>query len=332
MWAAEASSSTDMAVEDFEEEDMQGMVGGIPKGLYKKLELAQKNRNAADAVRKQKEEIAALKLKRAQDQEERIERLKAKRASSSAQAKQEHQAHVQSIGAEVRTMVKEAEAQRKKNDEEYWRQARVRVEIASNLDEKLDASEEAQDQKERQEAADARALLKQRAAKAKEKDDSKKAMLNDKVLKGRMKLDESKETFAAAKREKTQATKDAKQAWNDASNAKKNAHLEASRERARNRAAEKAAAREYNEARMQQRRDAAREEKANDAVATKALDDEVKKNRMKRAKSYKQRYVPTEQAEKLEASDTFRRLYGLPDADGKIKSVSRPLPPLPPPS
>ena len=60
---------------------------------------------------------------------------------------------------------------------------------------------------------------------------------------------------------------------------------------------------------MQQRRDAAREEKANDAVATKALDDEVKKNRMKRAKSYKQRYVPTEQAEKLEASDTFRRRF-----------------------
>ena len=81
---------------------------------------------------------------------------------------------------------------------------------------------------------------------------------------------------------------------------------------------------------MAKRRQAARDEKANDAVATKALNDEVKRNRKARAKAYARRYVSTAEVEHLEASDTFRRLYGLPDADGKIKSVARALPPSPP--
>jgi hypothetical protein len=106
--------------------------------------------------------------------------------------------------------------------------------------------------------------------------------------------------------------------------------LEEARQRARIRAAEKATAREANEERARQRREAAREEKANDAVASKALEDEVQRNRDKRAQTYKARYVPTSAVEHMEASDTFRRLYGLPDADGKIKSVSRPLPPQKP--
>ena len=115
--------------------------------------------------------------------------------------------------------------------------------------------------------------------------------------------------------------------WASTSNANKEAHLENARQRAKMRAAEKATARERADAKMKERIQAAREEKANDAVATKALNDEVQRNRMKRSKLYKARYVPAADVEHLEASDTFRRLYGLPDADGKIKSVSRPLPP-----
>jgi len=326
---AMAASSSDLVIEDVDDADVQGMVGGIPKGLYKKLELAQKNRNAADEVRKEKEDLAALKKQRAADQAARIERLKQKRATRHAEAKQDHQAHQQSIGAEVREMVKTAEAQRKVQDAEYWRQARVRVEHANSLDARLDAAEAAQDAKERQEAADARTQLREKAAKAKAKAETHKAMLNEKVLKGRQRLDESKGAFAKAKRDKTNATKEAKAAWATTSNAKKEAHLEEARQRARMRAAEKATARERNAQRNAERREAAREEKANDAVATKALEDEVQRNRMKRAQSYQQRYVPTKEVEHLEASDTFRRLYGLPDADGKIKSVSRPLPPQP---
>ena len=56
----------------------------------------------------------------------------------------------------------------------------------------------------------------------------------------------------------------------------------------------------------------------------------MQRNRDQRAQTYKARYVPTSAVEHMEASDTFRRLYGLPDADGKIKSVSRPLPPQKP--
>jgi len=108
--------------------------------------------------------------------------------------------------------------------------------------------------------------------------------------------------------------------------------LEVARAKAKRRAEEKATARDRNEARARQRREAAREEKANNAVATAALEGEVKANQRARAKSYARRYVPTSAVEELEASDTFRRLYGLPDADGKIKSIARALPPKPPPS
>ena len=59
--------------------------------------------------------------------------------------------------------------------------------------------------------------------------------------------------------------------WASTSNANKEAHLENARQRAKMRAAEKATARERADAKMKERIQAAREEKANDAVATKAL-------------------------------------------------------------
>ena len=72
-----------------------------------------------------------------------------------------------------------------------------------------------------------------------------------------------------------------------------------------------------------QRRESAREEKANNAVASGALAAEVRHNQLMRARSYARRYVPTEEVESMEASDTFRRLYGLTDANGEIKAVTR---------
>ena len=50
---------------------------------------------------------------------------------------------------------------------------------------------------------------------------------------------------------------------------------------------------------------------------------EVRHNQLMRARSYARRYVPTSEVEHLEASDTFRRLYGLTDANGEIKAVTR---------
>ena len=158
------------------------------------------------------------------------------------------------------------------------------------------------------------------------KDNAKKAALNDKVRKAHQARRDRVAQNQEDKKAKVRDTKAAIGEWEGTANAKREAHLENAREKARRRAAEKANARERSEQRMKQKRAAAREEKANNAVATKALDDEVRKNQLSRAKSYARRYVPTEQVETLEASDTFRRLYGLPDAEGKIKSVSRPLP------
>ena len=92
---------------------------------------------------------------------------------------------------------------------------------------------------------------------------------------------------------------------------------------AQKRAAERDEARKRNEEKAAARREAARAEKANDAVATKALADEVRKNQLMRARSYARRYVSTADVETMEASDTFRRLYGLTDANGEIKAVTR---------
>ena len=63
-----------------------------------------------------------------------------------------------------------------------------------------------------------------------------------------------------------------------------------------------ATARDRNEAKARQRREAAREEKANNAVASQALNDEINKNRAARQKSYARRYVPTKAVEQLEAA------------------------------
>ena len=223
-----SSSKAELNIED---EGMQGMEGGVPKGLFIKLQIAQKNRDAADAVRKQKEDLAALKLKRLEDQAARVERLKQKRATRHAEAKQQHIDHIASVGAEVRAEIRAAEAQRREQNEEHWRQARVRVEHANNLDERLDAAEAAQDAQERQEAADARALLAERAAKKKASDDQKKAMLNAKVLKGRQKLDESKVGYAQLRRARSQQLKQTKAVWASTTSANKEKHLEDAKNR-----------------------------------------------------------------------------------------------------
>ena len=325
-----AHGSSAMSDPEVEDEDLQGMIGGVPRGMYIKLQQAQKNRNAADEVRREREELMALKQQRYEEQAERINRLRAKREQRHTTAADQHRSHVDSVAAEVRAQVREAEAQRKVKDQEHWRQARVRVEAANNLDGKLDAAEAKQDEMEREEQRELRqqrlASLEARRA----KDNETKAFLNAKVRNIHKSAADGKAKFKEDKQAQVRDAKEAIGQWRGAKNANQQAHLDDARERARRRAAEKAEARERNDARMAQRRQNAREEKANNAVATKALADEVSRNRKNRNKIMARRYVPTEEVETLEASDTFRKLYGLPDADGKIKSVARALPPSPP--
>ena len=150
-----------------------------------------------------------------------------------------------------------------------------------------------------------------------------KQQLNNKVRSIHEQSRERMAQSAQTKRNKTKQTKDAKRQWNAAEQNNKQAHLNHARQMAQKRAVERQAAKERNEAKAAARREAAREEKANNAVASKALADEVRSNQLKRARSYARRYVPTEAVETMEASDTFRRLYGLTDANGQIKVVAR---------
>ena len=150
-----------------------------------------------------------------------------------------------------------------------------------------------------------------------------KGFLNEKVRMGRERRNQRMQQHAQTKRERTQSTKADIAAWEASHEASRQAHLARSREMAQNRAAERKAAKERNDAKAAQRREAARAEKANDAVATEALAAEVRHNQLMRARSYARRYVPTSEVEHLEASDTFRRLYGLTDANGEIKAVTR---------
>lgn len=309
--------------EEEELEELQGMIGGVPRGMFVKLQIAQQNRNAADDVRREKAELMALRARRAQEQDERIERLRLKRESSQTAAAEAHRLRIEELGRAAREERAMHEQNRKLERQEFWNQARVRVEVANGLDDKLDAAEAAQDAVERAEAAAARTAQLAALAVREQVDGAHREELNQKVRLIHSRSKKGKEEFFAEKQGKGSATKEAKASWASQANAKKEAHLARAKANRKKREAEKAKWKAKNDIRDQERRAAAREEKANDSVATAALANEVHRNQMARMKSYARRYVPTEQVETMEASDTFRRLYGLPDADGNIKAIGR---------
>ena len=139
--------------EEEELAELQGLIGGVPRGMYIKLQQAQKNRDLADRVRKEREELEQLKAKRAAELKERMDALRIKRETNQEAARAAHANKIKEQGQRVREEVQQLERQRGDLKAEHWRQARVRVEHANNLDERLDASEAARDQKERDEAA-----------------------------------------------------------------------------------------------------------------------------------------------------------------------------------
>ena len=285
MIAAAHKNAQAAKTEEEELEELQGMIGGVPRGMYIKLREAQKNRDLADQVRREREEIAALREKRAQEQKERIDALRAKREQKQTEAKAAHRRKIEEIGQQVRQEVKELEQQKDLMSAEHWRQARVRVEVANGLDAKLDAAEEAQDQKERDDANAARSKFKADMAKAKEESDAYKHFLNEKVRTGRERRTQRMMQHAQTKRDRTRSTKADIRAWEESHDASRQAHLAHAREMAQKRAAERKLAKERNDARAAQRREAAREEKANNAVATEALAAEVRHNQLMRARS-----------------------------------------------
>ena len=110
--------------EEEELEELQGMIGGVPRGMYIKLKEAQKNRDLADRVRREKEEIAALRERRAQEQKDRMDALRAKREKRHDEAKAAHKKKIEELGQQVRQEVKELEQQRDSLMAEHWRRAR----------------------------------------------------------------------------------------------------------------------------------------------------------------------------------------------------------------
>ena len=147
------------------------MIGGVPRGMFIKLKEAQKNRDLADRVRREKEEIAALRERRAQEQKERMDALRAKREQKHEAAKLAHRNKIVELGNAVRQEVKDLEDMKAHMASEHWKDARVRVEIANGLDAKLDAAELAQDKQEQADARDARNKWLADMAKQKEESD-----------------------------------------------------------------------------------------------------------------------------------------------------------------
>ena len=168
--------------EEEELAELQGMIGGVPRGMYIKLQQAQKNRDFADQVRKERQELEELKAQRAREQKERIDRLRAKREQKHEEAKEAHRAKVERIGRETREEVKNLEAMRDHLKAEHWKEANARVMAGgSRLDARLDEAEAAQDQKEREEAAAARAKFKADLAQQREEEAKYKKYLNTKL-------------------------------------------------------------------------------------------------------------------------------------------------------
>ena len=304
-------------------EELQGMLGGVPRGMFMKLQIAQQNRNAADVVRKERQDLMDLRARRAQEQDERIDRLRAKREASSTSAAAAHRERIAELGRAAREERYRVSQHIKGEKQGFWNEARVRVELANGLDAKLDAAEAAQDAIEREEAAQARRDHLAAMAVREQADGEHREELNNKVRMIHSRSKKKMEANFADKQGLGGETKEAKRDWKAKAAANREKHLSNARATREKREREKAAAKAKNQIRDQERRAAAREEKANDAVATQALADEVQRNRLSRMRSYARRYVPTEQVEHMEASDTFRRLYGLPEAEGGVKAVGR---------
>ena len=233
-------------------------------------------------VRKEREELDALREQRAQELKERMDKLRLRREHKHTAAREAHASKVREQGRMVRQEVRDLEQARDEHNQEHWRRARERVEVANNLDAKLDAAEAAQDQRERDEAAEARAVLAKRAAAAKEKADAKRNFLNEKVRQAHAQAAARKQSNLATKRMRAGQTQDAKRQWNEAEQSNKQAHLTEARRKAQKRAKEKAEAKERMNEAAAKRRAAAREEKRNNEDATAALEAEVKKNQLAR--------------------------------------------------
>ena len=107
--------------EEEELEELQGMIGGVPRGMFIKLKEAQKNRDLADRVRREKEEIAALRERRAQEQKERMYALRAKREQKHEAAKLAHRNKIVELGNAVRQEVKDLEDMKAHMASEHWK-------------------------------------------------------------------------------------------------------------------------------------------------------------------------------------------------------------------
>ena len=123
MIAAAHKNAQAAKTEEEELEELQGMIGGVPRGMYIKLREAQKNRDLADQVRREREEIAALREKRAQEQKERIDALRAKREQKQTEAKAAHRRKIEEIGQQVRQEVKTLPARLLRSMRRYQRTA-----------------------------------------------------------------------------------------------------------------------------------------------------------------------------------------------------------------
>lgn len=92
-----------MPLTDEEEvEELQGLIGGIPRGLFVKLEMAHQNRHLADDVRRDRREIDATRQRRREEQAVRTEALRVKAHKSSAEAAEGFRERVAAQGALVR--------------------------------------------------------------------------------------------------------------------------------------------------------------------------------------------------------------------------------------
>ena len=257
-------------------------------------------------------DMADLRKERGEKDQEALDRVKKDNEESAAEMRQQRQMRDQ---------------QKKRQEDAKMAELRARSQAANisarKLDGLLDAKEEEeQDAKERAEGTAAR------LATAEAKNQQRKRETEWKRDKARLAREQAEEARAARaqelgdKKNQGAGTRQAKTEWKERSDQEEMRRLGKAKSSRSAIHAHRDESKHIQASLLDERKNAAKIERANDHMARDAKEGIVQANRAACAKQQATRYVPALEVESLlshpDASDTFRRVFGLGGRQGKV--------------
>ena len=263
-WAEQEAADAD---EQRELNELHAMLGkpkdALPLGMYVRLQVAHENREKANEVRAEREDVRRQLEQRRLEQNDRILRLRAERGERDRDAIEANRQEKAENVYEMRQAGKARDRRRAEEAEYLLQIARARAAEARALDGKLDAREAEQD---RMEQAEAREAKRAREAALKQAQHALRQKKHTLAMQSRMahqKHAQSKEMNVELKKQQADATRHDKRLVNDERRHRESARMEHVREMKRVQLEAKARARQK------------RQEAIVDRIATVAHDEQV---------------------------------------------------------